>query len=193
MPHISVPSPPSGARRNRHGHDARPVTLPRDTPQNFTNRRLERVRRGARQDHSDGPGIMEANEQLTFTPFPRYRHPASGHPLRDLPADRGLQARHPQRGADRALPARPSRSAPPFRPLRPAGRRSTRRHDPRWQLPVPASSADKECGCLSMRAARVAAGISCVLCPLPAVPHRMGSSGTSPDLSGARRYRPDGH
>jgi len=35
---------------------------------------------------------MEANEQLNFTPFPCHRHISSGHPLRDLPADRGLRA-----------------------------------------------------------------------------------------------------
>ncbi len=74
----------------------------------------------ARQDHSSEAGIIEANEQLIFTPFPCHRHPASGHPLRDLPADRGLPARHPQRGADRALPAGPSRSARPSRPVRSA-------------------------------------------------------------------------
>jgi len=36
---------------------------------------------------------MESNEQLIFTPFPCHRHPAAGHPLRDLPAHRGLPAR----------------------------------------------------------------------------------------------------
>jgi hypothetical protein len=80
---------------------------------------------GAGQDRSSGAGIMEANEQLILTPFPCHRHPASGHPLRDLPADCGLPARHPQRGADRALPPRPSRSARPSRPVRSAARPST--------------------------------------------------------------------
>jgi hypothetical protein len=79
---------------------------------------------GAGQDHSGRTGIIEANEQLIVTPFPCHRHPASCHPLRDLPADRGLPARHPQRGANRALPAGPSRSARPSRPVRSAARSS---------------------------------------------------------------------
>ena len=77
------------------------------------------------QDHYSEAGIIEANEQLIFTPFPCHRHPASGHPLRDMPANRGLPARHPQRDADRALPAGPSRSAWPSRPVRSAARPST--------------------------------------------------------------------
>lgn len=63
------------------------------------------------------------------------RHPASGHPLRDLPADRGLPTRYPQRGADRALPAGPSRSARPSRPVRSAARPSTP------PVPSPAATA----------------------------------------------------
>ncbi len=72
-----------------------------------------------------GPGIIEPNEQLKFTSFPCHRHPASGHPLRDLPAHRGLPARRTQRGADRALPPGPPRSARPSRPVRSAARRIT--------------------------------------------------------------------
>jgi hypothetical protein len=63
------------------------------------------------QDHSAGPGIIESNEQVTFPPLPRDRYPASGHPLPDLPPHRGLPARHPHRGPDRALPPGPSRNA----------------------------------------------------------------------------------
>ena len=80
---------------------------------------------GTRPDHPGGAGIIEPNEQLIFSPFPCHRHPASGHPLRDLPAHRGLPARRSQRGADRALPPGPSRSARPSRPVRSAARRIT--------------------------------------------------------------------
>jgi hypothetical protein len=80
--------------------------------------RVECVQCRPGQDHSSEAGIIEANEQLIFTPFPGQRHPASGHPLRDLPADRGLPTRYPQRGADRALAAGPSRGTRPSRPLR---------------------------------------------------------------------------
>lgn len=55
---------------------------------------------GTEQDHSGGPGIIEANEQIIFTPLPRDRHPATGHPLPDLPPHCRLPAGHPQRGAD---------------------------------------------------------------------------------------------
>jgi len=94
-----------------------------------------RRRRGAGQDHSSEAGIIEANEQLIFTSLPRYGHPASGHPLRDLPTDRGLPARHPHRGADRALPPGPSRSSRASRPVTPA----TRRINP--LVPSPAATA----------------------------------------------------
>ncbi len=80
---------------------------------------------GAGQDHASGAGIIEPNEQLIFTSFPCHRNSASGHPLRHLPAHRGLPARHPQRGADRALPPRPSRSARPSLVVRSAARSLT--------------------------------------------------------------------
>jgi len=63
------------------------------------------------QDHSGGAGIVETYEQVIFPPFPCDRYPAAGHPLPDLPAHRGVPARQPQRGPDRALPPGPSRSA----------------------------------------------------------------------------------
>ena len=63
------------------------------------------------QDHSGWAGIIEANEQNTFPPLPCDRYQAAGHPLRDLPAHRGVPARQPQCGPDRALPPGPSRSA----------------------------------------------------------------------------------
>jgi hypothetical protein len=77
-------------------------------------------------DHRRDPGIIEANEQLILAPFPCHRHPASDHPLRDLPAHRRLPARRPQRSANRALPSSPPRSARPFRPVSPAGLPPTR-------------------------------------------------------------------
>ena len=78
---------------------------------------------GPGQDHPSGAGIIVANGYLIFPPFPCHRHPAPGHPLPDLPAHRGLPARHPQRDADRALPPGPSRSARPSRPVRSEPRR----------------------------------------------------------------------
>ena len=74
----------------------------------------------AGQDHPSGAGIIESNEYLIVASFSRHCHPAPGHPLRDLPAHRGLPARHPQRSTDRALPPGPSRSARPARPVRSA-------------------------------------------------------------------------
>jgi hypothetical protein len=59
------------------------------------------------QDHSGGPDIIEANEQVACPPLPRDRHPSTGHPLPDLPAHRRVPARHPYRGPDRALTAAP--------------------------------------------------------------------------------------
>jgi hypothetical protein len=47
---------------------------------------------GTRPDHPGGAGITEPDEHLIFWPFPCHRHPASGQPLRDLPAHRGLPA-----------------------------------------------------------------------------------------------------
>ncbi len=76
------------------------------------------------QDHSGGTGIIEANEQVTFPPLPGDRNPTAGHPLPDLPPDRGLPP-GAQRGAYRALPQGPSRSARPPRPVAAAGRRIT--------------------------------------------------------------------
>jgi hypothetical protein len=62
-------------------------------------------------DHSGWTGIIEANEQVTFAPLSCDRCPPAGHPLPDLPPHRGVPARQPQRGPDRALPPGPSRSA----------------------------------------------------------------------------------
>jgi hypothetical protein len=62
-------------------------------------------------DHSGWAGIIEANEQVTFAPLSCDRYPPAGHPLPDLPPHRGVPARQPQRGPDRALPPGPSRSA----------------------------------------------------------------------------------
>ena len=62
-------------------------------------------------DHSGWAGIIEANEQVTFPPLSCDRCPPAGHPLPDLPPHRGVPARQPQRGPERALPPRPSRSA----------------------------------------------------------------------------------
>jgi hypothetical protein len=75
---------------------------------------------GAGQDHPSGAGIIESNGHLIVASFSCHCHPAPGHPLRDLPAHRGLPARHPQRSTDRALPPGPSRSARPARPVRSA-------------------------------------------------------------------------
>jgi hypothetical protein len=77
-----------------------------------------RARAGPGQDHPSGTGIIEPNEQLIYPPFPCHRLPASGHPLRDLQAHRGLPSRHSQRGANRPLPPGPSRSARPVRKVR---------------------------------------------------------------------------
>jgi hypothetical protein len=109
---------------------------------------------GAGQDHSSGADIIEANEQRIFTPFPRHRHPTSGHPLRDLPADRGIPARprHPQRGADRALPAGPSRSARPSGSVRSPAHSITHRYVTGGNCPEPEAPADTGCGRLSVRA-----------------------------------------
>jgi len=59
-------------------------------------------------------------EQVKFPPLPGDRDPSAGDALPDLPSDRRLPARQPQRGADRALPPGPSRSARPSCPV--AGR-----------------------------------------------------------------------
>src|SRR5579862_9000583 len=67
---------------------------------------------------------MEATEQVTFPPLPRDRHPATGHPLPDLPPYRRVPARQPHRGPDRALPPGPSRSTRPRIPV--AGRGNPR-------------------------------------------------------------------
>jgi hypothetical protein len=59
-------------------------------------------------------GTSSGQDHSTFPPFPPLscdRYPAVGHPLRDLPAHRGVPARQPQRGPDRALQPGPSRSA----------------------------------------------------------------------------------
>ena len=48
------------------------------------------------QDHSGGPGIIEANEQITFPPLPCDRYPSTGHPLPDLPPHRRVPAGQPQ-------------------------------------------------------------------------------------------------
>src|SRR5580692_2706063 len=106
---------------------------------------------GAGQDHASGAGIMEANEQLIFTPFPCH--------CRQLPVicgeicqpDRGLPARHPQRGADRALPAGTSRTARPSRPIGPQSQ------DPAGTVtggnyPEPGAPAATECDRPSLRA-----------------------------------------
>ena len=53
-------------------------------------------------------GRLIDDEQVTFPPLPRDRHPSTGHPLPDLPAHRRVPARQPHRGPDRALPTRPS-------------------------------------------------------------------------------------
>jgi hypothetical protein len=118
---------------------------------------------GAGQDHSGGAGIIEANDQLIFTSLPCHRHPASGHPLRDLPADRGLPARHPQRGADRALPAGTSRSARPSRPVRSAARPGT--------PPVPSPAAPAR-GVSPVQHPRAARLFWCGLLWLPVPGHR---------------------
>src|SRR5579862_8004429 len=93
---------------------------------------------GAGQDHSGGAGIIEANDQLIFTPFPCHRHPASVHPQRD---------------ADRALPPGPSRSTRPSRPVRSAARHSTLPGSVTGgNCPEFGAPADTECGRLSVRA-----------------------------------------
>ena len=79
----------------------------------------------AMQDHSRGPGIIEANEQVTFPPLPCDRYPAAGHPLPDLPPHRRLPARHPHRDPDRALSPGPSRNARPRIPVAGHGDRGT--------------------------------------------------------------------
>ena len=73
--------------------------------------RVECVRPSSGLDHSGWAGIIEANEQVTFAPLSCDRYPPAGHPLPDLPPHRGVPARQPQRGPDRALPPGPSRSA----------------------------------------------------------------------------------
>ena len=91
-------------------------------PADHCRRRLTLLPRGVStgQDHSDGPGIIEANEQVTFPPLPCDRYPAPGHPLPDLPPHDRVPARQPHGGPDRALPPGPPRSTPPRIPV--AGR-----------------------------------------------------------------------
>src|ERR1700691_1782041 len=48
------------------------------------------------RDHSGWAGILEANEQAPFPPFPCDRYPAAGHPLPDLPLHRRVPARQPR-------------------------------------------------------------------------------------------------
>jgi hypothetical protein len=125
--------------------------------------RVECVRRRRRARSPGGAGIIEPNEQLISTSFPCHSHPASGNPLRDLPAHRGLQARHPRRGADRALSPGLSRSA---RPSRPVGRSPP--HHPRWYVtggncPGPRAPADTECGRLRWEPAPVPADLPRIL------------------------------
>ena len=69
------------------------------------------------QGQSRWTGIMEANEQVQFPPFPRDRYPSSGHALPDLPPYRRVPSGQPQRGPNRALPSGPSRSARPAVPV----------------------------------------------------------------------------
>src|SRR5690348_15040589 len=58
-----------------HPRDALAIThLPRDGGQREHRARSLR-----------GPGMIEANEQVTFPPLPCNRYPASGYPLPDLP------------------------------------------------------------------------------------------------------------
>jgi hypothetical protein len=91
--------------------------------------RCELMPRGVRAAQAQGKitpaglGIIEAYEQVIFPPLSCDRYPAAGHPLPDLPAHRGVPARQPQRGPDRALPPCPSRSA--RRPFPVAFRRLT--------------------------------------------------------------------
>jgi len=47
-------------------------------------------------DHSAGPGIIEANEQVTFPSLPCDYYPSSGHPLPNLPPHRRVPAGQPQ-------------------------------------------------------------------------------------------------
>jgi hypothetical protein len=78
---------PVGARGGRAGHEA------------------------ARASHPGWNGIIEGNEQITFPPLPRDRHPSAGDPMPALPPHRRLPARRHQRDPDRALPPDTSRSA----------------------------------------------------------------------------------
>src|SRR6266699_7232884 len=99
-------------------------------------------------------GIMEANEQVIFPPLPRHHYPAAAHPLPDLPPHRGVPARQPQLGPDRALPPGPSRSAQPSFPVASAGSPLPRRYRHRHRLPPDdlaragrvSASAVTECG-----------------------------------------------
>jgi hypothetical protein len=56
-------------------------------------------------------GKIEGDEYATFPPRPGDRHPSAGHPLPALRPHTRLPARQHQRGADRALPPSPPRSA----------------------------------------------------------------------------------
>jgi hypothetical protein len=78
-----------------------PLTLPAQIAYQCRLILLDGQERGVRQDrtrqnHSGGAGIIEANEQVTFASLPRDRHPATGHPLPDLPPHRALPAGKPQ-------------------------------------------------------------------------------------------------
>jgi hypothetical protein len=57
------------------------------------------------------------SEQVDFPPVSGDRDPSSCNTLPDLPSDRCLPARQPQRGPDRALPQGPSRNARPPCPI----------------------------------------------------------------------------
>src|SRR5260370_7516486 len=84
-----------------------------------------------------GLASSEGDKHVTCPAVPPDRHPASRQPRPDLPPHRRLQAREPQRGADRALPPGPSRSARPPFPV--AGRRNPQRcpQMPPTSLPTP--------------------------------------------------------
>ena len=111
------------------------------------------------RDRPGRDGIMEANEQVTtFPPLPRDDHPPAGHALPGLPPHGRAPARRHQRGPDRALPPRPSRSARPRVPVTtPRSPHDNRRRLPARARPRPKSGpvapvvTERYCHCVSDR------------------------------------------
>jgi hypothetical protein len=96
-------------------------------------RRERGAQHRARRGHRGATGTIEGDGRARFPVLPRERHPASGHPLPDMPPHHRLPAREGQRCPDRALPPGPPRNAPP--PLLPVASHTQIAHRPQRPLP----------------------------------------------------------